>query len=68
MRTPKDEIIARTSIRNGELVVVESYWSLRCSACDAYLGRAGRIDGHGYDDTAGWEYCPYCGRKMEDTL
>lgn len=63
----KNNVDAAAAIKTGDLKIVESYQSLYCSACNAYLGRRGTIDGHGYDDTAGWAFCPYCGRKMEDT-
>ena len=55
-------------IRAGKRVVTEAYSPLYCSDCGKYLGRSGEIDGHDYDDTAGWVFCPYCGKKMEDTL
>lgn len=56
----------KTRITEGREVVMESFTPLRCSECGAYLGRRGKTDGHDYDDTAGWEYCPFCGREIAE--
>ena len=53
-------------INPGDLKIVESYQPLYCSACGEYLGRRGTIDGHDYDDTAGWKFCPYCGNEITE--
>lgn len=41
------------------------YYQLCCSYCGHDLGCYEMIDGKEYNDIEGWNFCPYCGRELE---
>lgn len=42
----------------------KSYTELVCSYCNKHLGVYERISDKEYNDTEGWNYCPYCGTEL----